>query len=68
MNEHLHPIFKDLLNGLANNEIWQVQELVVKKWKHTDRYPCPSCGNKLALPDYQCFGCKIKLKIKVAFP
>lgn len=40
-------------------------EKIVGGWKNTSKYPCPKCGKKLAMPEYKCEKCNIKLKIKV---
>jgi len=42
-------------------------EMHVKKWKYTDKYPCPKCNEKLAPPNYICAHCNIKLKLKMVF-
>ena len=36
-----------------NTKNTKIIEMFVKKWKHTDKYPCPKCGAKLGMPDYK---------------
>jgi len=52
-----------------NNKIGQLEivEMIVKKWKHTDKYPCPKCGDKLEMPGYKCDKCNVKLKLRMQF-
>ena len=38
---------------------------IVRKWKNTDRYPCPKCGKKLSTLLYTCTPCDVKLKVKL---
>lgn len=45
----------------------EIIEMFVRKWKHTDKYPCPKCGEKLEMPDYKCNKCNVKLKLKMKF-
>lgn len=44
-----------------------IVEMFVRKWRNTDKYPCPKCGAKLGMPDYKCEKCNIKLKLKMQF-
>lgn len=41
--------------------------IMVKSWRNTDKYPCPSCGKKVGMPTYTCEPCDIKLKPKMQF-
>jgi predicted RNA-binding Zn-ribbon protein involved in translation (DUF1610 family) len=45
----------------------EVHEIIVRKWKHTDKYPCPKCGTKLTSPSYKCDKCNVKIKLKMNF-
>jgi predicted RNA-binding Zn-ribbon protein involved in translation (DUF1610 family) len=36
--------------------------ITIKKWKNTDKYPCPKCGKKIGMPTYICEDCNIKIK------
>lgn len=45
----------------------EVVEMFVRKWRNTDKYPCPKCGTKLGMPDYKCEKCNVKLKLKMQF-
>ena len=36
--------------------------IAIKKWKNTDKYPCPKCGKKIGMPTYICEDCNIKIK------
>lgn len=40
----------------------EVIKITVKRWKNTDKYPCPKCGTKLGMPSYTCEKCKVKIK------
>ena len=60
-NEHLNPIFKDILDGVTKQEP-EVIKITVKRWKNTDKYPCPKCGIKLGMPSYTCEKCNVKIK------
>jgi len=52
--------------GAVSNST-EIVEMFVRKWKHTDKYPCPKCGAKLGMPDYKCDKCNVKLKLKMRF-
>lgn len=39
----------------------------VKKWKNTDKYPCPKCGKSIGMPTYICEDCNIKIKPVIKF-
>lgn len=60
-NEHLNPIFKDILDGVTKQEP-EVIKITVRRWKNTDKYPCPKCGTKLGMPSYTCEKCNVKIK------
>lgn len=45
----------------------QIIKLTVKSWRNTDKYPCPSCGQKLGMPTYTCTSCNIKIKPVINF-
>jgi len=56
-------------NGLSQHVInsTEIVEMFIKKWKNTDKFPCPKCGKKLGMPDYKCDKCNVKLKLKMKF-
>jgi len=45
----------------------EIVEMFVRKWKNTDKYPCPRCGAKLGMPNYKCEKCNVELKLKMRF-
>jgi DNA-directed RNA polymerase subunit RPC12/RpoP len=45
----------------------EIVEMFVRKWRNTDKYPCPKCGSKLGMPDYKCEKCSVKIKLKMQF-
>ncbi len=47
-------------------DIYELSELKVKSWRHTDKRPCPKCGNKLQAP-YKCAKCKVQLRVTMQF-
>ena len=54
-----------LLPFISNSP--EIVEMTVRKWRNTDKYPCPKCGKKLGMPHYKCEKCNIKLNLKMKF-
>lgn len=51
----------------TKNTETEVVEKIVSSWRNTDKHPCPKCGKKLGMPDYECKKCNLKLKLKMRF-
>lgn len=61
-----NEIFEGTLDAL-NNIYPEVVKITVKRWKNTDKYPCPKCGTKLGMPSYTCEKCNVKIKPVINF-
>ena len=53
------------IDGVSNST--EIIEMFVRKWRNTDKYPCPKCDSKLGMPDYKCEKCNVKIKLKMQF-
>lgn len=45
---------------MSNN--LKVIKIQVKSWTNTDKFRCPDCKKILAMPDYTCNSCNIKIQ------
>lgn len=67
MSETLNQEQTSQLGIAAVSNSTEIIEMFVRKWRNTDKYPCPKCCKKLGMPDYKCEKCNVKLKLKMQF-